>query len=241
LRNAIISDVHGNIQALEAVIAAIKRLGVDQVLCLGDVVGYGARPVECVTLVWETCRSVLLGNHDAAATGRGSVEDFNPVAKSAIEWTRDAITDRESGYLEGLPYLFNGGGYAGTHSTFSDPGAWKYVFSSLDAAVEFKATGEEILFYGHTHYPVVFTLEDRRVVSQRISELDLSPHQRYIVNVGSVGQPRDGNPDACFVIYDNAAQRIEYQRVPYNVRSAQRDILETSIPRELALRLSIGR
>jgi len=241
LRYAIISDIHGNIQALEAVLGVIKHLGPDKILCLGDVVGYGAKPVECISLTRETCDVVLLGNHDAAATGRCSVDYFNPVARSAIEWTRDVLSDKDVEYLGSLPLLCSDEGFTVTHATYSDPEDWGYIFSSFEAAVEFKAFDMSLLFYGHTHYPVVFSLGDEEIDSQHVSELFLDGNRRYLINVGSVGQPRDGNPAACFLVYDLQNKKIEYHRVPYDIEGSQRDILQTDIPRELAMRLSFGR
>lgn len=241
LRYAIISDIHGNIQALEAVMDSVKSQGADSVLCLGDVVGYGARPAECVEMVRETCRVVLLGNHDAAAVGKTPVDYFNPLARSAIEWTRKALHDEISGYLRDRPLLFDDEFCAATHATFSDPEAWDYILSPYEAAPEFESSESRILFYGHTHFPAIFVSDGRRVEGIRARDIALEDRKRYLINVGSVGQPRDGNPASCYLIFDAVQGKITYHRIPYDIESSQRDILATKIPAELAVRLSYGR
>ena len=241
MRYAIISDIHGNIQALEAVLERIADLGVDRLLCLGDIVGYGARPGECILRVRKACGIVLLGNHDAAAVGRTSIDYFNPVARSAIEWTTRALSAEDVEYLKGLPLVHDNGDLAVTHATYSNPETWEYLFSTFDASIEFDLFKGEILFYGHTHYPIVFELEGSEINHHQVGELTFRRGCRYLVNVGSVGQPRDGNPDACFLVFDPDDRHIEFHRVPYDVEGAQRDILGTSIPEELARRLSLGR
>ena len=241
MRYALISDIHGNIQALDSVLDRIGQLGADGTVCLGDIVGYGARPNECIARIRESCREVLLGNHDAGAIGKTSLDDFNPVARLAIEWTKGVLGRKEVVYLDTLPYCSQGENLAVTHATLSRPEAWNYIFSPRDAAMEFDAIEEDLLFCGHTHYPVIFTLGEGQVMSFRDTQMAMNSGYRYIANVGSVGQPRDGNPAACFLVYDTEKREIEYQRVPYDIEGTQRDILATTIPKELALRLSIGR
>jgi diadenosine tetraphosphatase ApaH/serine/threonine PP2A family protein phosphatase len=241
LRYAIISDIHSNLQALTAVTEAIRRVEVDQILCLGDIVGYGARPAECIGIVREICQAVLLGNHDAAATGRTSPDYFNTLARSAIEWTREVLGAEEIDYLRSLPLTFEADGFLATHATYSSPEKWDYIFSTVDAAQEFSSMGGPLLLYGHTHYPIIFTLDGFQIGHRRVTGVVLRSDRRHIVNVGSVGQPRDGDSSACFLTLDSASLRVEYHRVPYDIEGAQRDILDAGIPKELALRLSIGR
>jgi len=243
LRYALISDIHGNLQALDAVLEAIDDLDVDRLYCLGDIVGYGAKPGECIQRIREVCQVVLLGNHDAAAVGRTPADYFNPIARAAIEWTINVLSTEEADYLKGLPLLRNEESLNGTHATHSDPESWGYIFSTFDAAIEFELFKGGLLFYGHTHYPIVFEREgvEKEIRYRQVDELSLDGDSRYLVNVGSVGQPRDGNPDACFLVFDGGERTIKYHRVPYDIEGSQRDILETEIPRELAQRLSIGR
>ncbi len=241
MRYAVISDIHGNIQALDAVLETIQGLDVDQLYCLGDIVGYGAKPGECIQRVREVCHVVLLGNHDAAAVGKTPADYFNPVARSAIEWTINVLSPEEAAYLRGLPLLHNDEELRVTHATYSDPESWGYIFSTFDASIEFEHFENGLLLYGHTHYPIVFQLEGAEISYHQVDELSLSQSSRYLINVGSVGQPRDGNPDACFLVFDSEGRKIRYHRVPYDIEGSQRDILETEIPRELAQRLSLGR
>lgn len=241
MRCAIISDIHGNIQALDAVLEAIQGLDVDQLYCLGDIVGYGAKPGECIQRVREKCHVVLLGNHDAAAVGKTPADYFNPVARSAIEWTIKVLSPEDAHYLRGLPLLHTDEYLSLTHATYSDPESWGYIFSTFDARIEFELFEGGLLLYGHTHYPIVFMQEGSEINYRQVDELFLSQSSRYLINVGSVGQPRDGNPDACFLIFDSEEGTMRYHRVPYDIEGSQRDILETEIPRELAQRLSLGR
>jgi diadenosine tetraphosphatase ApaH/serine/threonine PP2A family protein phosphatase len=241
LRYALISDIHSNIQALEAVLGVVKCLGVDKTLCLGDVVGYGAKPGECISLVRESCDLVLLGNHDAAAVGKSSTDYFNYMARSAIEWTRGVLSVEEIAYLENLPLQKSLDNMALTHATFSEPEKWGYIFSPLDAANEFDSNKAPLLFFGHTHYPVIFVSLEDSVNRQHEIAFSLEKGRRHMINVGSVGQPRDGNPASCFLLYDDDSQKIEYHRVPYDINGAKQDIRDAELPQELAERLSRGR
>ena len=241
MRYAIISDIHSNIQALHEVLEAISRLGVDAVVCLGDIVGYGARPSECISLVRDRCSIVLLGNHDAATAERTPYDNFNSLARTAIDWTRNALSPAEMEYLRGLPLTGVQDEFTMTHATYSSPEGWGYLFSTSNAAAEFDACDVTFLLYGHTHHPVVFALKDGEVRSHHVGRFSIDTACRHIINVGSVGQPRDGNPDSCFMTYDADKREIEYHRIPYDIEAAQKDILEAGIPKELAMRLSVGK
>jgi diadenosine tetraphosphatase ApaH/serine/threonine PP2A family protein phosphatase len=240
-RTAIISDIHGNLHALDAVMDAIGGLGSDRIVCLGDIVGYGARPAECVARVREACETVLLGNHDAVACGKSPPDHFNPVARAAIEWTREELSGEDTRWLAALPLVHREGALTLTHATVTCPEEWEYVLSPIDAAVEIDACDTALLFYGHTHHPYVFTRRTEGADRRRVRDLELVPGERCMINVGSVGQPRDGDPDACFLLLDERARRIEYHRIPYDIEATQREILAAGIPRELATRLSFGR
>lgn len=241
MRTALISDIHGNLHALDAVMDVIRGLDAGRIFCLGDTVGYGARPSECVARVREACATVLLGNHDAVACGRAPSDGFNPVARAAIEWTRERLSPEEAGWLAKRPLVHEEEGFTLTHATVTRPEAWDYVLSPIDAAVEIDACTAPLLFYGHTHHPYVFTRRGEGADRCRVDVFDPGPEARCMINTGSVGQPRDGNPDACFLLFDEEARRITFHRVPYDIDATQKEILDAGIPRELAMRLSCGR
>ncbi len=241
MRWAIISDIHANRQALETVLREFETLAVERVVCLGDVVGYGGDPRECLRLVRERCAGNILGNHDAAAVGLTPVEYFNPVAREAARWTGDQLSEPEREYLRGLPLRQDFGPFETVHATPDDPTAWRYLYRGREAAPLFDEFTRRVLFYGHTHQPAVYLLGPEG--SQRLEARDfvLGEGERAIINPGSVGQPRDGDPRAAFAICDDSrGPRVTFHRLPYDLEGAQRRILEQGLPPVLASRLAIG-
>jgi len=241
LRHAIISDIHGNLQALRAVLESLDGLGAGGVVCLGDVVGYGGDPAGCVSLIRERCSAVIMGNHDAAVAGAVSTEYFNSAARAAVSWTRQALNLEDIGWLEALPYEMVFDDYCIVHATPDNPHRWSYLMSDDHAEELFGFFSGPLLFYGHTHYPLAFEQSGAAVACLGAETFSLRPGARYIINPGSVGQPRDGDPRAAFGIYDDSAGRFEFHRQPYDIAGAQRAILDAGLPRVLADRLSRGR
>ncbi|MCE5271222.1 metallophosphatase family protein [bacterium] len=239
--HAIISDIHGNLPALSAVLDSIGRLGAARVVCLGDVVGYGAEPAECLRLTRESCSSVILGNHDAAVAGRTSIECFNSAARAAVLWTRKVLTAEEIAWLAALPYEDSPGVYRTVHATPDDPAAWSYLMSDDHAEELFGFFSGPLLFFGHTHYPMLFEQADGTVACLGAEDYTLRPGARCIINPGSVGQPRDGDPRASFGLLDDGTGRFTLQRVEYDIPAAQHSILEAGLPAVLAERLARGR
>lgn len=241
MRHAIISDIHGNLQALRAVLESLDGLGAGDAVCLGDVVGYGGDPAGCVSLIRERCSAAIMGNHDAAVAGAVSTEYFNSAAREAVNWTRQALDLEDAGWLGALPYELGLDGYCIVHATPDDPRRWSYLMSDDHAEELFGFFSGPLLFYGHTHYPLVFEQYGAAVACLGAETLSLRPGARYIINPGSVGQPRDGDPRAAFGIYDGSAGRFEFHRVPYDIDGARKAILDAGLPRVLADRLSRGR
>lgn len=245
MRYLVLSDIHANIDALEAVLTAAAARGYDDVLLLGDLVGYGAAPDAVIERVRAlNPAAAIRGNHDKVATGQNGTENFNPLAQQAAHWTREAIAPANAAYLAALPR----GPMAVTdeieicHGTPADEDA--YVFDGLDAVHAIHAASRPICLFGHTHIPLVVALEGGELAYDDVVDgqvLEIRSGARYLINAGSVGQPRDGNPAASFAILDTASRQVTFARVPYPVEAAQARIREAGLPEALATRLAAGR
>ncbi|HEY6573297.1 MAG TPA: metallophosphoesterase family protein [Candidatus Eisenbacteria bacterium] len=235
-----LSDIHANLEALQAVLAAVDGFAPDRIICLGDVVGYGASPNECLELVRSRCKTVLLGNHDAAASGGPEIARFNIHARVAAEWTSRVLTREHREFLQRLPLTHDDSGFLCVHASPATPRDWEYLLDRFDAEPQFAYFTVPVCFIGHTHQPAIFMADPAGCRSLPVGSLSLDPQRRYIVNVGSVGQPRDRDPRACFVVYHEPANRIEYVRVPYPVETAQEKIRAARLPEVLATRLATG-
>jgi diadenosine tetraphosphatase ApaH/serine/threonine PP2A family protein phosphatase len=228
LEIAIISDIHGNLEALNTALADIDARGIEEIVCLGDVVGYGANPAECIALIRARCQLVILGNHDAAAAGSQDVEYFNEFARFAVLWTQSGLADDDKTYLESLPYFEKRDGMHLVHGTPRNPERWNYIFSDYDAMDQFSAFDGDICFVGHSHVPGIY--KDPEALSQ----------SRRIINVGSIGQPRDRDPRLCFVTFDTESREVEFIRLEYDVETAAAKIRKAGLPEFLAERLTWG-
>src|SRR6266496_946262 len=240
MRFAIFSDVHANLEALEAVLADARARKCARFVCLGDVVGYNANPGECVERVRELDCPVVKGNHDEAASRLSPPGDFNEIAERAIAWTRDHLTDQDKEWLRGLPLQTRVHDFTIVHATLDTPEQWGYVFNNLDAAASFTYQHTSVCFFGHTHVPMAF-VRDEGVQRQRLDKLRIDPSKKYFINVGSVGQPRDADWRAAYCIYHIDSAMVEQRRVKYDLATAQKKIIDASLPRLLAERLAIGR
>lgn len=238
---AIISDVHGNLEALTAVLSCVQPS--DEVWCLGDMVGYGPNPNECVALIRARASAAILGNHDVAALDGHGLAFFNDNARSALEWTRGVLAPEHAAWLDGLAYELRMPEYLLVHGAPVD--YFAYILGEEAARKAFAATDAPLVLVGHTHVADYYALAPDGTLThafrQRGGSLTLEPNMRYIVNVGSVGQPRDLNPDASFVVYDPSSHAIEWKRAPYELARTQAKIDEARLPAALARRLSLGR
>lgn len=244
MRIAIISDIHANLEALEAVLADIDTQRVDEVVCLGDVVGYGVNPNECLELVKSRCPIVLLGNHDAAAVGMLSTHHFNIHAKIAIEWTTENLTKPGKAWLQALPLRKVNQGFTYVHATPYEPNMWYYITSLEEAAFNFQFYETPICYIGHTHIPIMIVLDKEKelyVHQEPTLHFGQKPDCRFLINVGSVGQPRDRNPNACFGVIDTDAQTFEHRRIAYDVAKTQAKMRKAKMPEFLVMRLQDGR
>jgi diadenosine tetraphosphatase ApaH/serine/threonine PP2A family protein phosphatase len=242
MKYALLSDIHSNLEAFQAVINDLESEHVDHVCFLGDIVGYGADPDQCIDLLRGLTSRVVAGNHDWAAVGLTDTTYFNPAAKSAIDWTSEQISPSHRKFLKNLPLTHMLPPIQLVHATPSKPEAWNYLFSLREASDSFNNCEQQICFIGHSHSPVVF-VENRegKVSVLPDSSFQVRDEHRYIINVGSVGQPRDDDPRAAYGIYDSEKSSFTLKRVVYPVEDTQKKIVEAGLPPFLASRLSEGR
>lgn len=270
MKYAVISDIHANLEALQEVVGKSRELGVEQYLCLGDLVGYNANPKECLDIIrgFENAQ-IVKGNHDEyASNGDDEMHGFNPHARDAVLWTRSQLNEEELSFLRELPYRISVRGAQTTlvHATLDSPEAWGYVFDTHHAMDNFSYQFTQMCFCGHSHAPIAFckkpalTGQDGGVKevsewSWRMSEdyepenadicdsltIQVQPGWKYLVNVGSVGQPRNRDPRASFAVFDTERRTVTRWRVPYDIPRAQAKILEAGLPERLAARLEFGK
>lgn len=242
MRLAIISDIHGNLAALEAVIEEIEKQKVDKIICLGDVVGYGPEPVECLQVVREKASVVLMGNHDYACIYRPEMFFFNHFARHAIEWTLKILDEKSLEFINQFPFRHSEADLLFVHANPYRPEGWDYVLSIDDAIYYLSKFEEKICFIGHSHLPQIYVADDNSkfsLLEQR--ELIFDKNSRYIINVGSVGQPRDGNPAASFGIVDLEKGIYENVRVAYDIEKEIKQFEKAGLPAFLAQRLRTGK
>ena len=240
MRLAILSDIHSNLEAFEAVLADARTRECTQFVCLGDVVGYNANPHECVDRVREMDCPIVKGNHDEQASLIESSRDFNELAEHAIEWTRENLTEEDKEWLRGMRFQRQVRDFTIVHATLDTPAQWGYVFNNLDAAASFTYQHTAVCFFGHTHVPMAF-IRDEGIKRVRIEQLRIDMTKKYFINTGSVGQPRDGDWRAAYCIYHVDKNVVEQRRVKYDLATAQKKIIKAGLPRLLAERLAIGR
>lgn len=239
-RYAIIADIHANLEAFKVVLEDIKAQNCTHVVCLGDVVGYGANPKECLDLVREMKIPCIKGNHDEMCSVDKNLEGFNPYAAEAIMWTRDQLTDADRQWLRELKYQRLIANFTIVHATLDLPHQWGYVFDKLMAAASFTYQNTPVCFFGHTHVPLAF-IRDTVVRGGTYSKFKVESGKKYFVNVGSIGQPRDNDPRAAYVVYDLDENTIELRRLEYDILTAQKKILAAGLPPRLAERLAYGK
>ncbi|MBN2385064.1 metallophosphoesterase family protein [bacterium] len=242
MKIVILSDIHGNLEALNSILHFLDHEKIDQIICLGDIVGYGANPNECIELIRTTCDLALIGNHDHAALGHLDISYFNPYAKKSVIWTGSVLKDDNRQYLENLPLTAERPEATYVHSTPHQPRDWSYIFTVYDARLNFKFFTTQVCFIGHSHQPVFIVLSPQgEIFVQPPPHLELKEGYRYIINVGSVGQPRDGNPDSSVVIFDLAEGSIRLVRLPYDIAQVQAKMQQAQIHPFLIERLAYGR
>jgi predicted phosphodiesterase len=214
VKYAIIADIHSNLPALKVVLEDIKSQKCTHTACLGDIVGYYIYPKECLDIIRSMNIPCVKGNHDDYCSTDFPLGGFNPAAAEAVRWTREQLTEDDRRWLQSLPLTLVLSGFTLVHATLDGPHRWGYVFDKLAASTHFTYQTTQICFFGHTHIPLVFT-RDTVVRGGTFSTFKIEPDKKYFINVGSVGQPRDNNPKAAYVIYDMDKQMIELRRIAY--------------------------
>jgi len=240
MKYAILGDIHSNLEALNAVLADAKQQGVSHYVCVGDVVGYNANPVECLDIVREISKTTVRGNHDHYCSHADDLNGFHPLAADVVDWTRKQLSPAQVEWLRALKYVAAVETFTVVHSTLDTPEMWGYVFDKLEAEANFAYQTTGICFYGHTHVPLAFE-KSEGIRCGLYSRIRVTLGKKYFINVGSVGQPRDGDPRAAYVIFDMVENMIELRRVPYDFRLTQQKILDAGLPSRVAARLAVGR
>ena len=241
-RIAFISDIHANIDALEAVLVDIDSQGADEIFCLGDIVGYGAAPSECLELVRSRCSVTVIGNHDQMASEKGVILALERVS-APIRYAREKLTKDQIKWLRDLPKVVENEGLTLVHSSLHEPGEFNYVLWKEDARLHFQHQKTPFSFIGHSHAPLI-AIQGQEGISldvPGVASITLEPTVRTIINVGSVGQPRDNYPRACYGWLDSGSNAFTWRRVPYDIKRAQERIKEAGLPWDNAARLASGR
>ncbi len=238
---AILSDIHGNLPALTAVLEDIGKLGIKECVCLGDIVGYGAQPTECIELLQSRnfC-AILRGNHDAYAATDEEPQNVSAETLNVTHWTRSMLTPEQRVWLGALTLTWQGRDYEAVHASLHQPEQWGYVLEPAAAAQHFAHQSKPLCFIGHSHQPKMFVEGEDRALD--ITSLEsVRPDRKQVVNVGSVGQPRDKDQRACYVVYRRAEKDVWWRRIPYDIAAAQNAILDAGLPGKHAHRLSLGK
>ena len=240
---AILGDIHANIDALNVVLDDARAQGATNFVSVGDVVGYNAAPAECIRVVRDELKCpVVRGNHDHYVSYLDtSLADFHPAAAQVVEWTRSQLSDDDMQWLHDLPLQKPIFGFMLVHSTLDMPDRWGYVFDNQQAEANFNYQRTPLCFHGHTHVPIIYASSPSGVVHYEPCDFKLEIGQRLFINVGSVGQPRDGDPRASYVLYDMDARFIRFRRLEYDVAAAQERCRTAGLPERCAERLGVGR
>jgi len=243
MRYAVLGDIHSNLTALEAVLEAIRAHRVDLILSVGDVVGYGAAPSECIELLRQNGVIAVLGNHDAAVVGELDTVFFNQHARAAVEWTRAVISGEDMAWLTCLPLTWQDDFVTLAHGSYDDPELFNYVQTPKEADSSLEMLERPVCFIGHTHVPVsMLRLADDplRTGYTLDKEVDLSDSIVALINAGSVGQPRDDDPSTGYVLYDSESRVVTFRRIEYKIETEASRIRAAGLPDVLAERLSLG-
>jgi len=242
MKYAIFADIHSNLEAFQAVLDSMEKEGAEKKIFLGDVVGYGADPNECIGLLKKNSDISIAGNHDYGLVGKTSLDGFNRYAKEALLWTKKVVSEDNIDYLRSLPILTEFDSMTLVHSSPKYPERWHYIMSSVEAAEQFSAFNTQACFIGHSHRPIIIKMNPAGEISGgAVSEMQIKRGYCYIINGGSVGQPRDGNPDAAYCLYDSEQGLAKIVRVPYDIKGQQDKMKKAGLPEHLIDRIKYGK
>lgn len=241
MRIGIFSDIHGNLEALEVVLESIEKENIDRLICLGDLVGYGPDPNLCVKMSIQAADITIAGNHDYAAINRITTENFNEYAREAIDWTKTVLNPESIEALHQLPLIVSENNMTAVHGTLESPSDWNYIMTIEDAYRNLMAMTTKICFIGHSHIPVNF-IRDKNldITLEKSNNIPIHKESMYLINVGSVGQPRDGDPRASYGILDMEKNEFHLKRIPYQIEKVQKKMEKYRLPRFLIERLAVG-
>lgn len=240
MKFAIFGDIHANLEGLEAVLEDAEKQGCTHYICIGDIVGYNANPRECLQRVKELKGPVIKGNHDEEASIDTPLENLNPLAEASMQWTRDTLTPEDKEWLVNLPFTKKVRKFTIVHATLDTPEHWGYVMNKFDALASLSYQFTPVCFYGHTHQPVVYA-QGNDLEILREERIVLKAGKKYFINVGSAGQPRDGDWRVSYSIYDDETGTIFNRRLEYDIKKAQKKIIDAGLPEMLASRLEVGK
>ena len=240
MKYGILGDIHANLEALLAVLEEMDKAGVRKYISVGDLVGYGANPVECIKKVRALDTLVVAGNHDFAAVDKLNIDFFNTYARESAIWTRNTLSNADKEYIKSLKLIEHTDNFTVVHSTLYSPELFEYIQTSYDAHLSFEQQTTPLTFLGHSHVPVNF-FKRRNVSFNMETEVKVDESMKIMINVGSIGQPRDENPDAVCVVYDSDAMVVGISRVKYDIEKAAKKIVSAGLPEILAERLKYGR
>ena len=240
MKFAIFGDIHANLHALQAVLADAHAQKCTHYVCTGDVVGYNAFPRECLEIIRNLECPVVKGNHDEHASTNCNHDGFNELAEESMKWTSDRLAEEDKQWLQSLRFIRTIRDFTVAHATLDTPQGWGYIFNQLDAQASFHYQKTQLCFVGHTHTPILYVREGNTAHALQYESFTLQPGRKYIVNVGSVGQPRDHDWRASYVTYDPTTMAVENHRIEYDVAAAQAAIRTANLPEKLAFRLEKG-
>jgi predicted phosphodiesterase len=241
MRYAVVSDLHGNRQAWKAVLTDIQSLGADRILCLGDLVGYGPAPAQVLESAYQHVQHFVLGNHDAVVAGKLDASTFNDDARRIIDWTGSQLDPRAAQFLGGLPLVMRGSGFRCAHAELKTPQRYRYILDADDTSLAWDACEEPLVFIGHSHLPALFVIGASGVGHKlEPQDFQVEPGKRYIVNGGSVGQPRDSDPRAGYCLFDSDTGDVFFRRVPFDVDAYRDDLRAAALPEKSSWFLGVA-
>lgn len=240
MRYGIFSDVHSNLEAFQVACDYLDKERADKLIFNGDIVGYGANPRECLELLKKIDPIIVTGNHDWAAIGKFSLDYFNPKAKDALLWTKEELREEDISFLNSFSLKYTGDNFICVHGSLDDEAEFNYIIYSSEASLNFSLLNKQILFVGHSHRTEAFSINDEKVSYIKSEEIKIDSKTKYIINVGSIGQPRDRDPRLSLCIYDSDEGLVKFVRLEYNIKKSADKILKKGLPSLLAARLFEG-